>query len=102
MTTQRVGEIRNGKKLIGFNVYHAPEGCAEVFLGFAKNLREAQSLVGKGGLAQSDYGTARAAGHCAGMHAPDKSGEGKEPWEWLGDDTCAMPVFREIDRTTKG
>jgi len=97
--TQRVGETRNGKKLVGYNVYYAADGCGEVYLGFARNIKAARAMVGNGGLPESEYGTARVAGHCGGMQAPDKSGEGEEAWEWFGEDgfTCAMPVFAKGD-----
>jgi len=80
--------------ILGYNVYRAPEGCAETFLGFVETLEEAHSLEGSAGLPEHLYATARAAGHCDGVAAPDKSGEAEEPTEWFGRDGsyCAVAV----------
>jgi len=95
---QRVGEVRHGRRLTGFNVYHAPDGCAEEYIGHAGTLREAQNMAGRRGLPESEYDTARTAGHCGGMLAPDKTGEG-EVWEWCGRDgfTAIVPVFEDAE-----
>ena len=86
----------DGRKLVGYNVYEAPDGCAETYLGQVTSLRAARSLAARGGgLEESLYGTARAAGHCAGMSAPDKTGEVGEPVAWFGRDGwhCAVAVY---------
>lgn len=74
------------KNILGFNVYHAPDGCDEEFVGFVTDLDEAKKMVGKSGLERCLWDTARDAGHYAGMYAP----EGIEDIgfiEWLdGDD----------------
>ena len=77
-----------------YNVYYAPDGCCETFLGCVDTLEEAYALEGASGLAESDYGTARAAGHCNGISAPDKAHEEDEPEEWFGADGyyCAVKV----------
>lgn len=80
---------------IGYNVYYAPDGCAETFIGFAETLDKALTMTECAGLEESLYETARAAGHCGGMSAPDKEHEADEPDEWFGPDGwhCAVPVF---------
>lgn len=80
-------------EIIGYNVYRLPDGCTEEFAGFVETQEQAEQLAKRGKtLPQSLYGTARAAGHCAGLYAPDKSGEDTEPTEWWGD-FCAVAVF---------
>ena len=90
--------------IVGFNVYHAPEGSAESFCGFVAvengdvkaALAECWELAEAGrALPESLYETARAAGHVCGMAAPDKSREAEEPYDWFGPDGChcAMPVY---------
>lgn len=76
--------------IIGYNVYYAPDGCAEEFVGFAASIEEARTMTGRG-LEESLYGTAQA----AGMSAPDKSHEADEPAEWFGAEGwhCAVPVM---------
>lgn len=75
-----------------YNVYYAPEGCAETFLGRVDTLTEARQLEGTTGLPEHLYETARAAGHCDGFAAPDKSREAEEPTEWFGADGCHCAV----------
>jgi len=83
--------------IVGYNVYEAPDGCCESFLGVVSNLSEAYDLVnsGKVGLEESLYETARTAGHCGGLYAPEKQHEENEPTEWFGPDGfhCAVAVF---------
>lgn len=86
------------RQIIGYNVYNAPEGCSESYYGFAATLADARKLAAKGkgrALEASLYDTARAAGHCAGLSAPDKTNEADEPEEWFGDDgfDCAVRVY---------
>jgi hypothetical protein len=56
-------------------------------------------------LEASLYDTARAAGHCAGLRAPNKEGEDSDVTEWFDDDGCAVAIYMmvpaastEIDR----
>jgi len=89
------------KKRIGYNVYHAPDGSDESFLGFVSSLRAARKLAAHGDeLPRSLYDTAQAAGHCAGISAPDKSHEAEEPAAWFGRGGwyCAVAVFAEEGR----
>lgn len=87
------------RKIVGYNVYHIPEGSAPAFYGFAETLADAKELAAKGrakgrALEQSLWDTARAAGHCAGLVAPTGE-EAEEPAEWFGADgwDCAVAVF---------
>ena len=85
----------NSKTVIGYNVYHAPDGCSESFYGFAETMEGARELAKKGQpLGECMYATAISAGHCNGLKAPDKSNEG-EVAEWFGDDghDCAVEVY---------
>lgn len=89
--------VKQTRKLVGYNVYHAPEGSAESFYGFVDTLDEARELAAKGrALEASLYDTARAAGHCAGLSAPDKDGEDSDVTEWFGDDDCAVAVYKMV------
>jgi hypothetical protein len=84
------------RKKIGYNVYHAPEGSCESYLGRVTSLRAARHLAATGReLHESMYGTARAAGHVCGLTAPDKSHEDDEPSAWFGRGSwyCAVAVF---------
>jgi hypothetical protein len=76
------------EKMGKYNVYYAPDGGAETFLGEAASLgaataRAHRHLRDGGGLAEAMYETARAAGHVDGMAAPDKSAERDDANEWL-------------------
>lgn len=86
-----------------YNVYRAPDGCAEEFLGEASSLREARRMAAHGarGLEASLYGTARAAGHVNGDQAPDKSREADMPAAWFGRNGwyCAVVI---VDRPDTG
>lgn len=88
-------------KLIGYNVYYAPEGGGETYYGFAESLEDAKRLADNSptGLDEALYQTAIAAGHCGGLEAPDKSFETKDLGSiiWFGDDGfyCAVPVYGE-------
>lgn len=88
--------MSKGRKIQGYNVYHAPDGCCESYIGFARTLREARRMAARGNeLPQSLYETARAAGHVYGMTAPDKQGEADSPTAWFGKGGwyCAVAVF---------
>lgn len=82
-----------------YNVYHAPDGGSVTYLGQATSLRAARALVARtphgGGLPECLWATARAAGHCAGMRAPDQQGEASEPTAWFGrrGEYCAVRVI---------
>ena len=77
---------------LGYNVYNATPGDDLVFIGHADTLAEARELTkAADGLAMSDWGTARAAGHCAGQTAP-KGEEDDDRIEWLSGDFCAVPL----------
>ena len=92
----RVGQ-RNcaGRKLIGYNVYHAPDGATSAYYGFVNSLRSARRIAAHGSaLAESLWDTSRKANHCAGLTAPtgDESGE---PVAWFGTAgwDCAVAVW---------
>jgi hypothetical protein len=80
-------------------VYEAPEGCDPSFCGEYDTLADAQAaaVTEPAGLEKSLWDTARAAGHCAGMSAPEGGEEG-EPISWHGASGwhCVVPV--EYDR----
>lgn len=84
------------KTVIGYNVYRAQDGSSPSYYGFAATLEEAKQLASKGrSLEESLWDTARTAGHCAGISAPDQSHEDEEPAAWFGEDgyDCAVAVF---------
>lgn len=81
--------------VVGYNVYYAPDGCDESYVGFADTMDDAKAMVGSDGLPGSLYDSARAAGHCAGMTAPNKSREIEEAAIWLDECYCAVPVRHE-------
>jgi hypothetical protein len=83
------------KRKIGYNVYYCPEGHGESFIGRVETLAEAWELEGASSLPECLYDTARTAGHCAGLSAPDKTGEDLDRAEWFGSagDHVAVPVF---------
>jgi hypothetical protein len=82
----------------GYNVYHAPDGAAPRFVGFARSLREARRMAAVARrtgrmLEQALWATAQAAGHCAGLEAPSGV-EAAMPRCWFGrgGEYCAVPV----------
>ena len=79
-------------KIIGYNVYRA-DGYDERFYGFAKSLAAAKKLTKGRSLEASLYDTARAAVHCGGLEAPDKSREDDEVAKWFDEYKCAVAVF---------
>ena len=79
-------------KIIGYNVYRA-DGYDERFYGFAKSLAAARRLTKGRSLAESMYETARAAGHCGGLEAPDRIREDDEVAKWFDEHNCAFAVF---------
>lgn len=86
------------RKIIGYNVYRAPEGSSPAFYGFVETIDEARELAATGRcLEKSLWDTARAAGHCAGINAPSGD-EADEPEEWFGDDgyDCAVAVYDPV------
>lgn len=82
------------RKIVGYNVYRAEEGSCESYYGFAETLEEAEAMAKGHALDASLYETAIAAGHCAGLEAPDKTNEAEEPTKWFGDGwDCAVAVY---------
>ncbi len=77
-----------------YHVFRAADGCGEQYLGSTTSIREAKRMAAqhargaRGDLPESLYGTARAAGHCAGISAPPKVGEAVE-WFGKGGWYCA-------------
>ena len=72
-----------------YRVIHAPEGSDPSYCGEFDSLTDAQAYAATepDGLESSLHDTARAAGHCAGMHAPDTAGdESPEAISWHGSD----------------
>lgn len=69
-----------------YRVYEAPEGCSQIFCGEFPTLQEAVACADSepAGLEKSLWDTARAAGHCGGMSAPEGGEEGDEPLSWHG------------------
>lgn len=71
-----------------YRVYEAADGSDLVYCGEFDDLASAQEFAESepGGLPRSMWDTARAAGHCAGMTAPDGGDEGEddEPISWHG------------------
>lgn len=83
------------RKIAGYNVYRAADGCDEEYFGFASSLRTARIMCRGSALPRSEYGTARAAGHCAGLSAPDKSREIEDHYTWLTRECVAVGVAAE-------
>ena len=83
------------KTIIGYNVYRYADGSSEEFYGFVDTIGEAKELASRGKcLEESMYSTARLAGHCGGISAPDKENEDSEVTEWFGlGYDCAIAVF---------
>lgn len=79
---------------MSYNLYYAPDGSAPEFVGEYETLEECREAAAAGprGLEQSLWDTARAAGHCGGMYAPDADAD--EPAEWMGPEGwhCACEV----------
>lgn len=83
-------------KKIRYRLYHAPEGGTMAFCG------EHESRIGAAmtaqrhqpaGLSADLWETARAAGHCGGLRAPDLEGaEEEEPLVWCGE-YCVVRVI---------
>lgn len=77
-----------------YRIYDAPEGCDQIFCGEYDTLAEAQEAADgePGGLPRSMWDTARAAGHCGGLTAPDGGTEDEEPISWHGESHCVVAV----------
>lgn len=78
-----------------YNVYRAADGCALEFFGRVRSLRAARHMAAVGGsLPQCLWDTARAAGHCGGIRAPEGT-ESPEPAAWFGlrGECCAVKVL---------
>lgn len=70
-----------------YRVYEAADGCDLVFCGEFETRAKAESVAKRepAGLERSLWDTARAAGHCDGMHAPEGGIEDDEPETWQGN-----------------
>ena len=68
-----------------YRVYNAPDGCDISYCGEFSTLGAAQAAAERepAGLQQSEWDTARAAGHCGGQYAPE-SAEESAPISWHG------------------
>jgi hypothetical protein len=96
----RVGCIRKGEKLIGYQVFRSPEGSGETYLGFATSLRQARRLMRETGLDESMYGTAKAGGGICGLKppsVPDNCYTADDDPIWLGGDYNAVMVWRRAE-----
>jgi hypothetical protein len=87
-----------GYKVVGYHVYHCPDGCGESYCGFSSTIQGARKLASRDGLPEDLYDTAKAGGLCYGIDAPDKSCEfnnDDEPCEWCGKDGfhCIVAVL---------
>ena len=89
---------RAGQTCVGWNVYRIADGCALEYYGRANTLSDAKQLSKGRSLPQSDWDTAKAAGHCGGISAPGGVEE-DEPSHWWGDNRCAVIVW---DRDISG
>lgn len=71
-----------------WRVYYAPDGCDPSYCGECDTREEAETLAESepAGLPRAQWDTARTAGHCAGMTAPDGGEEDEEPASWHGAD----------------
>lgn len=71
-----------------YRLYYAPEGGDISYCGEYETESEAIEAADRDprGLECSLWDTARAAGHVAGMHAPDGNGSEAENGEWCGPD----------------
>jgi hypothetical protein len=70
-----------------YRVYESPDGCDVSFCGSHDTYEQAVDAAEKepAGLQKCDWETARKAGHCGGMYAPDPDGiEDDEPISWHG------------------
>ena len=74
-------------EVVKYRVYEAPDGCDPSFCAECDTLDEATTLADSepAGLPKSQWDTARAAGHCAGMSAPDGGEEDEAPISWHGE-----------------
>lgn len=87
------------RHIIGYNVYYAPDGCSERFLGRVTTLEQACKLgESSPGIESCLYETMRNAGGLSEMLVPDKSGELDDGFEWFGDDgyTVAVPIAENV------
>lgn len=71
-----------------YRLYYQPEGSIVSYCGeYATQTAAATAADGKPpGLTEDLWETARRAGHCGGLYAPDRDGiEEEEPLWWVGD-----------------
>lgn len=78
------------RTITGYNVYTADNS----FCGHRATIEDARELASRSpeGLEESLWDTARKAGHCNGLRAPETTHEAEEPCEWAGD-YAIVPVF---------
>lgn len=89
------------EKIKCYRVYEAKDGCDPCFVGEYLYLSEAEEAAEAehGGLPRAMWGTALAAGHCAGQSAPSPLAAGEreatEPLSWHGASGwhCVVPVY---------
>lgn len=69
-----------------YRIYKVPDGCSPSFCGERETLAEAKAFAETepAGLERSLWDTARSAGHCDGMSAPDGGVEDDESISWHG------------------
>ena len=81
----------------GYNVYHAPEGSGQEFLGFARTLKAARKLAAHGGksaLPEHLYTTAWESGSPIDGLRPPAGNEAEDAAAWFGrgGEYCAVAV----------
>lgn len=81
-----------------YRVYKCSDGSGSEYCGEFDTLAEAQAHAEREpmGLPESEYGTARAAGHGAVMTAPGPGVESEEPISWHGEEGW-HGVFEVLD-----
>jgi hypothetical protein len=76
-----------GVKRAAWRVYRSPDGSGQSYCGEYDSLESAQKAADSepDGLHKYLWDTARAAGHCGGLHSPPSDGvEDDEPKSWHG------------------
>jgi len=88
------------RTIIGYNVYHAPEGCGLSHCGQVKDIAEAEALAATTfGLPESEWETARKARHPGGTapEGDESTDEHETVWLSAGDGNhCAVPVYAPL------
>lgn len=81
-----------------YRLYCQPEGSIASYCGeYATQLAAVCAAEAKPlGLTEDQWETARRAGHCGGLYAPDTAGEeDDEPLTWSGDYCVIRTVYRK-------